>query len=53
VRNTPQGKKLEATSSDSEKEILAATNEAQMTIVTVTPNNEGWRKVEKKKGRKA
>lgn len=37
-------------SSDSEKEF---TNEAQMAIVTATPNNEGWRKVEKKKGRKA
>ena len=34
-------------SSDSEKE---TTNEAHMTIVIATPNNEGWQKVEKKKG---
>lgn len=36
--------------SDSEKEIQTATNEAQMSIVTATPNNECWRKVEKKVG---
>lgn len=40
------------TSTDSEKDIMAATNETQMIIVTDPPNNEGWRKVEKKKGRK-
>jgi len=37
-------------SSDSEKE---NTNKAHMAIVIATPNNEGWWKVEKKKGRKA
>lgn len=39
-------------STDSEKDFMTATNEAQMIIVTAPPNNEGWRKVEKKKGRK-
>lgn len=40
------------TSTDSEKDNMAATNETQMIIVTAPPNNEGWRKVEKKKARK-
>ena len=41
------------TSTNSEKDIMAATNETKMIIVTAPPNNEGWRKVEKKKSRKA
>lgn len=38
--------------SESDKEYLTNTNENQMFIVTSTPNIFGWRKVEKKKGRK-
>jgi len=38
--------------SDSNKEHPINTNEEQLAIVTTTPNTRGWRKVEKKKGRK-
>ena len=38
--------------SDSDKGYPINTNENQLAVVKSTPNTEGWRKVEKKKGRK-
>ena len=38
--------------SDLDKEYLTNINENQMSIITPTPNTSGWRKVDKKKGRK-
>lgn len=39
-------------SSDSDKELPANVRKTQMSIVSSTPGANGWRKVEKKKGRR-
>ena len=39
-------------SSDSDKDVGAHAIENQLVLISTTPTQDGWRKVEKKKGRK-